>query len=279
MKKDYMTRLERAARWRLPPQEAEDVIADYREMVGDPPRSEEELIRDLGKPRDAVRPLTRKWPYRIWLAVFAFLSLCILSLGLSGTGFSWRIWRLYFEGYLDGTKNCISYVVVITGAVVALMWFHQQGRKAARLPRAIPILLAVLLAWCGGVLLYCWMFARDFDGSLLIWGTMPTLIGPNAGEPMSVSLFLPLDIMLYGSALLSLTGVFWLVKARTRDRRWAAVYILALAAMLAALNIVALTHSMNPIPAETPEEVFRQLLLENAGITAVGLLGAGVALC
>ena len=46
MKKDYMTRLERAARWRLPPQEAEDVIADYREMVGDPPRPEEELLRD-----------------------------------------------------------------------------------------------------------------------------------------------------------------------------------------------------------------------------------------
>ena len=36
MKKDYMTRLERAVRWRLQPQEAEDVIADYREIVGNP---------------------------------------------------------------------------------------------------------------------------------------------------------------------------------------------------------------------------------------------------
>ena len=279
MKKDYMTRLERAARWRLPPQEAEDVIADYREMVGDPPRSEEELLRDLGKPRDAVRPLTPKWPYRIWLAVFAFLSFCILSLGLSGVGFGWRIWRLYFEGYLDGTKNYFSYVVVVTGAVVALMWFHQQGRKAARLPKAIPTLLAVLLVCCGGIILYCWGFSRDFYGFLDVWGTMPTPIGPNAGEPMSVSLFLPLDVMLYGSAFLSLAGVVWLVKARTADRRWAAVYILALAAMLAALNIVALTHSMNPIPAQTPEEVFRQLMLESVWITAIGLVGAGVALC
>ena len=65
MKKDYMTRLERAARWRLPPREAEDVIADYREMVGDPPRPEEELLQELGKPRDAIRPLTPKWPYRL----------------------------------------------------------------------------------------------------------------------------------------------------------------------------------------------------------------------
>ena len=47
MKKDYMTRLERAVRWRLPPQEAEDVIADYREIVGNPPRSEEELLKSM----------------------------------------------------------------------------------------------------------------------------------------------------------------------------------------------------------------------------------------
>ena len=39
MKKDYMTRLERAARWRLSREEAEDVIADYRDIVGMTPRS------------------------------------------------------------------------------------------------------------------------------------------------------------------------------------------------------------------------------------------------
>ena len=43
-----MARLEQAARWRLPPEEAEDVIADYRDIVGSPPRSEEELRREVG---------------------------------------------------------------------------------------------------------------------------------------------------------------------------------------------------------------------------------------
>jgi len=47
VKKDYMARLEQAARWRLPREEAEDVIADYRDIVGSPPRSEEELHREV----------------------------------------------------------------------------------------------------------------------------------------------------------------------------------------------------------------------------------------
>ena len=276
MKKDYMTRLERAARWRLPPKEAEDVIADYREMVGDPPRPEEELLRELGKPRDAVRPLTQKWPYRIWLAVFAFLSLCILSLGISV--YDWRLWEIYFDDYIYGTRDLLSRVVTVLSAVIAMMWFHQQGRKTARLPKAIPILLAALLACCGGVMLYCWAFSRDYYGFLDAWGTMPALIGPSPGEPISVSFYLPQDFMIYGSLVLSLAAVFWLVKARTVDRRWAAVYIMALTFILAALNVVAWVHSMDPTYF-TIEELFRQMLLESAGITAVGLIGAGVALC
>ena len=276
MKKDYMTRLERAARWRLPPKEADDVIADYREMVGDPPRPEEELLQELGKPRDAIRPLTPKWPYRIWLAVFAFLSLCILSLSFSQ--FDIRLGLIYFEDYIYGTKDYLSRVVTALGAVIAMMWFHQQGRKEARLPKAIPILLAFLLACCGGVVLYCWAFSRDFDGFLDAWGTMPALIGPSSGEPISVSFWLPQDFMVYGSLVLSLAAVFWLVKARTRDRRWAAVYILALTAILAALNVVAVIHSMDPTFL-TPEEIFRQMLIQSAGITAVGLIFTGVALC
>ena len=275
MKKDYMTRLERAARWRLPPKEADDVVADYREMVGDPPRPEEELLHDLGKPRDAIRPLVQPKQYRIWLAVFCVMSFCVLTLSFSQ--YDIRSWRIYFED-LYGTKDYLSRVVTALGAVTALVWFHWQGRKRARLPRAIPILLAALLACCGGIMLYCWAFSRDFYGFLDAWGTMPTLIGPNAPQPISVSLFLPLDIMAYGSLVLSLAGVAWLVKARTRDRRWAAVYIMALTVILAALNVVALTYNMDLVPI-TPEEVFRQLLFQSAGITAVGLIGAGVALC
>ena len=74
MKKDYMARLEWAARWRLPPQEANDVIADYRDIVGDPPRPEDELLRDLGSPRAAIRPLTPQKQYRVHLYLQLYMK-------------------------------------------------------------------------------------------------------------------------------------------------------------------------------------------------------------
>ena len=281
MKTDYMTRLERAARWRLPPKEADDVVADYREMVGDPPRPEEELLRDLGKPRDAVSPLVQPRQYRIWLVVFLVSSLCILALGFSPTIIGYPIWRVLYDPWNPWEPSFPGspYIVAVLGAVTALVWFHWQGRKTARLPQAIPILLAILLAWCGGVMLYCWAFSRDFGGFLDAWGTMPALLGPNAGKLISVSLYLPQNFMVYGSALLSLAGVVWLVKARTGDRRWAAAYILALAAILTSLLCVHRIQNMDIDLIFAPEVFFRQLLYQCSVITAVGMIGAGVALC
>ena len=277
MKKDYMTRLERAARWRLPPQEAEDVISDYREIVGDPPRSEEELLRDLGKSQDAIRSLVQPKQYYIWLAVFCIMSFCVLALSFSQ--YEWRFWLIYFEDYFYGTGDSLSRVVTVLGAVTALVWFRWHGRKGAQLPKAIPILLAVLLALCGGVILYCWAGSRDFNSFAAMWGTYKPWIGPNSVTGISASVHLPLTFMAEGSVIISIAGVFWLVKARTRDRRWAAVYIMALTVILAALNTVAWVHSMDIPISITPEEIFRQLLFQSAGITAVGLIGAGVALC
>ena len=84
MKKDYMARLEQAARWRLPPEEAEDVIADYRDIVGSPPRSEEELHREVGDPEQVVRLLVQPpKAYYAWLAVFAALAACLLAAALA----------------------------------------------------------------------------------------------------------------------------------------------------------------------------------------------------
>ena len=273
MKKDYMTRLERAARWRLPPQEAEDVVADYREMVGDPPRPEEELLQELGKPRDAVKPLVQTRQYRIWLAVFLVMSFCVLTLGFSPTIIGFPFWRIYFDGYIE---HPFGLTVAVLGAIAALVWFHWQGRKEARFPKAIPILLAMLLAWCGGVLLVCWLCARDFDGFLDMWGTIKPFLGPN--ESASASFYLTRVAMAYGSAVIALVGEVGLIKARTHDRRWAAVYILALAAMMTSLQYVNWTGSMD-LTFFTPEEAFRQLLFQTVGITAVGLVFTGVALC
>ena len=276
MKKDYMTQLERAARWRLPPQEAEDVIADYREIVGDPPRPEEELHRDVGDPGQVIRLLVLPTKaYRVWLVLFLVMSACILALGFSPTMIGYPIWLTIFSPW--SADPPVPPVIAVLGAVIAMMWFHQQGRKEACLPKAIPILLAALLAWCGGAMLFCWVCVRDFDGFLVMWGTIKPFVGPNESAP--ASLYLLTLAMAYGSTIISLAGEVGLVKARTRDRRWAAVYILAMAAMMISLLYVHETTRMDVKVALNPEEFFRRMLFRNAGITAIGVIGAGVALC
>ena len=68
-------------------------------------------------------------------------------------------------------------------------------------------------------------------------------------------------------------GITALVKARTCDRRWRAVYILSLSAMMLAFRVLGVLTSL----ALTAPPVFP--LWNSVEITLIGLIGAGVALC
>ena len=47
----YLAKFSRAVRWRLPPQEAEEAISDYRELIFQEERDESKLgYRDRGSP-------------------------------------------------------------------------------------------------------------------------------------------------------------------------------------------------------------------------------------
>lgn len=271
MKKDYMARLERAARWRLPRQEAEEVIADYRDIVGDPPRPEDELRREVGEPEQVIKLLVSPpKAYRVWQAVFAVLAACILIPGVSPLGPFYGIWNPVFYYGRYGP------VLPAIGLIVSLVWFRRTGYKGEQLPRAIPILLAALLAWCGGILLLDWAAMRDPQGFSEAWGEMPSLIGPNLMVSRSVVILN--DFLAYGGAALALLGIFGLVRARTQDRRWAAVYILAMAVMLVSLESLAVFTNMDPTFFPW-EGWYLPYLNRYAVIAAVGVAGAGVALC
>lgn len=271
--KSWLERFAHAARWRLESKEAEEVITDYREIVGDPPRTEEELIRDLGRPRDAVKPLTDERTYRLWLAVFVVLAGCILAIGNSPMGTGAYLWLWLFKNRPYGVM--LGWVVALLGVAGTIVWFRWKGKKGEKLSRAVPVLLGVSLVLIVGVLLFCWACARDFEGFLNMWGEMPALLGPE--RMVSRSMQLSLDVMCYSAPLLAVAGVFALVKARTEDRRWAAVYVLAMTAIMIALFTVALVTNMSIEGG--PEQLCGQLLACCAVIAAIGLAGTGVALC
>ncbi|MCI9548523.1 MAG: hypothetical protein HFF20_04760 [Oscillospiraceae bacterium] len=273
MKKDYMAGLEGWARWMLPRREAEEVIADYRELAGDP-----ELSQGLARPRDAVRPLADKKAYRAWLAAFAAMAACILALGVSPTMTGYLFWRLFFDGW-TGTYPYGAFIVTAFGAVTALTWFCRRRRREAvspPIPKGLIAVLALLSVWIGLVFLFYWAVIRDLDGFLNMLGTMTTFIGPGNIVPRST--YLVQCTLCYVPLPVSLLAVYWLVRARTHDRRWAAAYILSLTAILVSLETVAELTRMDV--TATPYEIsMRARLLQCAAVTVLGLLGTGVSLC
>lgn len=273
--RDYLSRLSRAARWYLGAKEAEEVIGDYREIVGDPPRSEKELVRDLGKPLDAVKPLVDPRAYRLWLAAFAVMAACILALGISPIGIGVYFWQWLFVDQPFGIQ--LGPIVAVAGVAGTLVWSRRYGEKRGRLSRAVPVLLAACLVLIAGVMLFAWVCGRDLDGFRAMWGEMPSLLMYH--HMVSVSMTLSKNVMVYSAPLLALAGVFALVKARTEDRRWAAVYVLAMTAMLVSLEVLAVVSYMDYSPPADHLAALTRQVGVSAAITALGLAGTGVALC
>ena len=269
MGKDYMSQLSKWARWMLPWQEAENVIADYQDITGIPPRPMEELLRDLGKPRDAVKVLVQPKQYRIWLAMMGIMTVCLLQQVNSplicpliyGTVF----WGSFFWRYRD-----IFYCLLLfpIGIITALVWFRRQGRKTERIPKAVLVLLAALLLYLGGIFLLYWSVFRNIDSLIVIWEGA-AWIRPEGGSLLQFSIS-------YSCPLLAVAGIYGLIKARTGDRRWAAVYVLAMATILISRMYLELSY----IPfISNPEEKFRQFMILCTAAAAVGLAGTGIALC
>ena len=68
------------------------------------------------------------------------------------------------------------------------------------------------------------------------------------------------------------------MKARTSDRRWRAVYVLALTAVIVCLSVIAILNNMEIDPTVGPHLLWDEIV-HCSILTAIGLLGTGVALC
>lgn len=268
MGKDYMSQLSKWARWMLPWQEVEDVIADYHDIVGTPPRPAEELLRDLGKPKDVVKVLAQPKQYHAWLAAFVFMTACILALVSSHIFVPFAFWVVLLRLRI---QIFFCYFLSALGAMAALMWFRRHGRKTERLPKAVPILLAVFLVLAAGAVLFYGAAFQNPDAIRGIWDETLAAWFPYQG-PFGLAAY----ITSYSCLLIVLIGVYSLIKARTGDRRWAAVYVLAMAAALILRIILEWTRITY---TSLDEAVYRQFMLQCAVTAAAGLIGTGVALC
>ena len=264
MKRDYLTRLSRAARWYLPPAEAQEVLEDYQEITAG--RSEEELRRDLGTPRNVARQLVQPKDYRRWLAVFAVLAVCI---GLpAATVFRSELSNalgLYWSVRQHSTVFTWAFFAV--GMGLSLFWIWRGGKKEAgkTLYRRVLSRLALILAGMVWIWFIIWLVLGEH------WELLNALF---ATESYVSTLHLSMGVDIFVMGLIGLSG---LVRARLGDRRWLAVYVLGLAGVILTLSFWALLTSLNFdgfVPGwQIPP------LLRYAFITLAGLVGTAVSLC
>ena len=265
MRRDYFSRLRWAARWYLPPAEAAEMLEDYREIVEG--RSEEELRRDVGTPKDAVGRLVELKAYHRWLTVFAVLAVCVVlpSVDTVWSEISQQLIRLFdiwlFVGGIAQTSRYAEWMLPL-GTVLALAWFRHNGRKEQALSKWLAPLLAFLLLGIAWVSFLAWtVFAEQ-------WDLLNSLFPENHWL---------LRFSMGACALAAgVIGMLGLIKARLTDRRWLAAYTLGLTGAVACVFVWKLFSSMSPdfSPGwQTP------LIIRYTFITLLGLLGTGVALC
>lgn len=199
MKQVYMSRLRRAARWYLP--DAAEVIADYEELAAE--RSDAELERDLGTPRAVVSPLIeRKELYR-WYALLGLMALTGLC----------PLLRMCFGVFPRTLSGCF---IPLAGCLFAA-WYWGLKPQTPRAPlpkRLLPALLALLLASLAVSAFLRWLLSFSYaENAFPTW-----LIGWNHPVTLFCALFVA-------------AGLLGLVLARMLDRRWRALYLLAMTAL------------------------------------------------
>ena len=276
MKRDYFFRLARAARWYLPPAEAAEVLEDYQELIAQESRDVEELRRDFGSPRSAVRQLVQPRVYRRWLAVFTVLGTCVLLPALTPF-WQWLSlnvfmifhfdWFWWFWWFLHIGERVVSFseIFFLVGLTLSLAWFWRTSRKepGGIFLKGILLWLALLLMGMAWLWFMVWLFLGER------WELNRIFF--SVGQVSIMQLVIGADILAMG-----LTAFLGLVRARLWNRRWLAVYMLGLTGTVLGLSVWAMMTSLNLSagPGWQAPLLTRYILL-----TATGLIGTGVSLC
>lgn len=257
----YLAKFSRAVRWRLPPQEAEEAISDYRELIFQEERDESKLVEELGEPVQAAHLLTDVKTYRQWLKVFAVLALGLFLLA------KWDFMG-HSSFYLSSYDQWWYPVwVMAIGLPLSLYWFRRYGQKNGPLSKLLLLALGTVLAF--GVVIMVWTWHVTDPAFLDYYAAL-------GGIPWQITL--ERELMINGGMGCALIALFGLVLAKCYDRRWLALYTLALTAAAMCGFVIFIFKSMDlsvAIRGSIQAYIFARII----PIGAVGLVGTGVALC
>ncbi|WP_251316152.1 hypothetical protein [Flintibacter muris] len=262
-REQYLKQFSRAVRWRLPPQESEDTIADYRELIFQPERDESKLVEELGAPVQAAHLLTDVKTYRRWLAVFAVLAFGLFLLAKwAWTGMT------VTTGFFSYSNVWYPVWVMAAGLLLSLYWFRRHGQKSGIVSKWLILALAVVLIMGCGVLYEIWNVT-----GIPIYEQLTSHTSRHRQD-----VILLITAMMYIGVFSALAALVGLVLARCQDRRWLALYILGLTV---AAMIGFVTFNMKRMDLSMPDahEFRTYLFIQLSLMGTAGLIGTGVALC
>ncbi len=262
-KEQYLKKFSRAVRWRLPPQESEEAIADYRELIFQPERDEGKLLEELGEPVQAAHLLTDVKTYRRWLKVFAVLAFGVFLLA------KWAFMGHSSFYFTFAEQWWYPVWVMAAGLVLSLYWFRRHGQKNGTTSKWLVLALVVVLVFGVGTMAWNW---HVFDSSFLDgYAEVYPLVIP-------WQVILQRELIINGGVVCALIALAGLILAKCYDRRWLALYTLAVTVAAVCGFIIFFCRSIDigyAIRSSAQSYLFARLI----PIGAVGLIGTGVALC
>jgi hypothetical protein len=209
----YLKKLSRTARWYLPRREASEVIADYKTMLSERTEPGGDLVRELGKPSQAVRLLREKRAYARWLTAFILMALCLLAPE------AWLLTARFPR------PTCWMAMPLVIGLIAAILWFRSDFSVKEAVPCGLLPVVFALVVILAVALLILWCLSKNLPADHIGSIARPVLLIAGAA-----------------SGILALWG---LIRARMTDPRWAVLYVFGFMVLMVCALLMAELISMD----------------------------------
>ena len=201
--------------------------------------------------------------YRRWLAVFAVLAFGLFLLA------KWAFMGHSSFYFTFAEQWWYPVWVMAVGLALSLYWFRRHGQKNGTISKWLVLALVVVLVFGVGTMAWNW---HVFDSSFLDgYAEVYPLVIP-------WQVILQRELIINGGVVCALIALAGLILAKCYDRRWLALYTLAVTVAAVCGFIIFFCRSIDigyAIRSSAQSYLFARLI----PIGAVGLIGTGVALC
>ena len=219
-KKIYLSRFSKLARWRLPADEAEEVISDYAELLDSHPEEGSALVKVMGDPEVAVKLLGITGEYACWMAVFVTVCLSLLYF-IAGL--------LFGSDFMYNPIFQIDEILFYLSIGVIALWKWKNPKGKGRCPGLISVALGILISAA--------MLAASWGFLYYLYATDFSISGDWLYPVFKTALYLA-GFMSFAAAL---TG---LIRCRMRDRRWLIITAMAITVLFVSMEFYWLISSL-----------------------------------